>query len=317
MALFGSLIDNSNMPSISILGIYVADLAFFGKSIPVSGETIIGNNYIIGPGGKGSNQAVAAAKAGAKTYFISKIGDDQFGSMAIKIYDEVGVDYSKLIISPDHATGVAGILVDQKSGKNAINVVPGAAGALTNRDVDQASQIIKNSEVFLTQLEAPKEVVFYSLQMAHDNSVTTILNPAPASSIDLNIFPLIDYFTPNETEASFYVDYKVENELDAKKASDQFLDWGIRNIIITMGEKGAYFANKEEQFHVPIVNLQKPVLDTTGAGDAFNAGFAVALTEKHNMKDAIKFANATAGLSTTKIGTANSMPSRAEIDNLL
>jgi ribokinase len=305
------------MSSISVLGIYVADLAFFGKSIPVPGETLIGDNYVIGPGGKGSNQAVAAAKAGAKTYFISKIGDDQFGSMAIKIYDEAGVDYSNLVISSEHSTGAAGILVDQQSGKNAINVVPGAAGALTNEDIDSASDIIINSEVFLTQLEAPKSVVFYSLQMAHDNEVITILNPAPAILIDKNIFPLIDYFTPNETEASFYIGHEVENESDAKKASDKFLEWGIKNIIITMGEKGAYFANKEEQFLFPITNLQNPVVDTTGAGDAFNAGFAVALTEKQNIKDAIKFASVTAGLSTTKIGTANSMPSRSEIDKLL
>ena len=305
------------MPSISILGIYVADLAFFGKTIPIPGETIIGEGYVIGPGGKGSNQAVAAAKAGAKTYFISKIGDDQFGSMAIKIYDKVGVDYSKLIISSDNPTGAAGILIEKQTGKNAINVVPGAAGTLTNQDIDQALDVIKNSEVFLTQLEAPKEVVFYSLRLAHDNKTTTILNPAPATSIDQNIFPLIDYFTPNETEASFYANHNVDTEVDAKKACDQFLDWGIKNIIITMGEKGAYFANKEEQFHIPIINLLNPVVDTTGAGDAFNAGLAVALIEKKNIKDAIKFASVTAGLSTTKLGTANSMPSREAIDKLL
>jgi ribokinase len=305
------------MSSISILGIYVADLAFFGKTIPKPGETIIGEGYVIGPGGKGSNQAVAAAKAGAKTYFISKIGDDQFGSMAIKIYDKVGVDYSKLIISSDNPTGAAGILIEKQTGKNAINVVPGAAGTLTNQDIDQALDVIKNSEVFLTQLEAPKEVVFYSLRLAHDNKTTTILNPAPAASIYQNIFPLIDYFTPNETEASFYANHNVDTEVDVKKACDQFLDWGIKNIIITMGEKGAYFANKEEQFHIPIINLLNPVVDTTGAGDAFNAGLAVALIEKKNIKDAIKFASVTAGLSTTKLGTANSMPSREAIDKLL
>ena len=305
------------MSSISILGIYVADLAFFGKTIPIPGETIIGEGYVIGPGGKGSNQAVAAAKAGAKTYFISKIGDDQFGSMAIKIYDKVGVDYSKLIISSDNPTGAAGILIEKQTGKNAINVVPGAAGTLTNQDIDQALDVIKNSEVFLTQLEAPKEVVFYSLRLAHDNKTTTILNPAPAASIYQNIFPLIDYFTPNETEASFYANHNVDTEVDVKKACDQFLDWGIKNIIITMGEKGAYFANKEEQFHIPIINLLNPVVDTTGAGDAFNAGLAVALIEKKNIKDAIKFASVTAGLSTTKLGTANSMPSREAIDKLL
>ena len=305
--------------SICILGIYVADLVFFGKKIPVEGETILGNNFVIGPGGKGSNQAVAAAKAGVKTYFISKIGDDQFGSMARKIYEEAGVDYSKVIISSEHSTGAAGIFVDQQSGKNAINVVAGAAGALTTDDIDQAADVIKNSQVFLTQLEAPKEVVFYALKIAKENNVTTVLNPAPATLIDKEIFPLIDYFTPNETEAGFYVNHKVEDEEDAKKASDKLLQLGIKNIIITLGEKGAFFANDRENFHVPVVDLNNPVLDTTGAGDAFNGGFAVALTEneKYNIKDAIKFASATAGLSTTKIGTANSMPSRDEIDKLL
>ena len=305
--------------SISILGIYVADLVFFGKKIPVEGETILGNNFVIGPGGKGSNQAVAAAKAGVKTYFISKIGDDQFGSMARKIYEVAGVDYSKVIISSEHSTGAAGIFVDQQSGKNAINVVAGAAGALTTDDIDQAADVIKNSQVFLTQLEAPKEVVFYALKIAKENNVTTVLNPAPATLIDKEIFPLIDYFTPNETEAGFYVNHKVEDEEDAKKASDKLLQLGIKNIIITLGEKGAFFANDRENFHVPVVDLNNPVLDTTGAGDAFNGGFAVALTEneKYNIKDAIKFASATAGLSTTKIGTANSMPSRDEIDKLL
>lgn len=307
------------MKSISILGIYVADLAFFGKSIPVAGETVLGENYVIGPGGKGSNQAVASAKAGSKTYFISKIGDDQFGRMARKIYEEAGVDYSKVIISSEHSTGAAGILVDQQSGKNAINVVPGAAGALTKDDIDQAADVIKNSQVFLTQLEAPKEVVFHALKIAKENNVITVLNPAPAASIDKEIFPLIDYFTPNETEASFYVNHEVEDEEGAKKASDKLLQLGIKNIIITLGEKGAFFANNTESFHVPVSHLNNPVVDTTGAGDAFNGGFAVALTEnkKHNIKDAIKFASATGGLSTTKIGTANSMPSREEIDKLL
>ena len=220
--------------SISILGIYVADLVFFGKKIPVEGETILGNNFVIGPGGKGSNQAVAAAKAGVKTYFISKIGDDQFGSMARKIYEEAGVDYSKVIISSEHSTGAAGIFVDQQSGKNAINVVAGAAGALTTDDIDQAADVIKNSQVFLTQLEAPKEVVFYALKIAKENNVTTVLNPAPATLIDKEIFPLIDYFTPNETEAGFYVNHKVEDEEDAKKASDKLLQLGIKNIIITI-----------------------------------------------------------------------------------
>ena len=303
--------------SISILGIFVADLVFFGEKIPVEGETILGKNFVIGPGGKGSNQAVAAAKAGAKTFFISNIGDDQFGSMATEIYKNSGVDYSNVIISKDHSTGAAGILVNEGTGANAINVFPGAAGAITIEDIDKAEEAIKNSSIFLTQLEAPKDVVTYALKKAHSLNVKTILNPAPAAEIDESLFSMIDYFTPNETEASFYVDHNVETHEDAEKAAMQLLEKGIKNVVITLGEKGAFFASNDEKFSLPIANLSNPVVDTTGAGDAFNAGFAAALTEGQNIKDALKFASATAGLSTTKIGTANSMPSREEIDKLL
>ena len=303
--------------SISVLGIYVADLVFFGKKIPVEGETILGNNFVIGPGGKGSNQAVAAAKAGVKTYFISKIGDDQFGQMATKIYDEAKVDYSNVIISKEHSTGAAAIMVNEESGANAINVFPGAAGAITNADIDKAEDAIKNSKIFLTQLEAPIDTVLYAIKKAKELGAQTILNPAPAAEIDTSIFPFVDYFTPNETEASFYVDHPVVTHDDASKAASTLLNMGIKNVIITLGEKGAYFANANETFSSPIAKLPNPVVDTTGAGDAFNAGFAVALTENQGIKDAISFASATAGLSTTKIGTANSMPSREEIDKIL
>jgi len=303
--------------SVSVLGIYVADLVFFGKKIPVEGETILGNNFIIGPGGKGSNQAVAAAKAGAKTFFISKIGNDQFGSMAIKIYKESNVDFSNVIISKEHATGAAGILVNENSGSNAINVFPGAAGAISIEDIERAEDTIKNSSIFLTQLETPIKVAEYAIQKANRYGVKTILNPAPAADIDKSIFPLVDYFTPNETEASFYVNHSVETIDDAARAAKKLLDMGIKNVIITLGEKGAYFANLSESFSMPIANLNSSVVDTTGAGDAFNAGLAVAITENMNIKEAISFASATAGLSTTKIGTANSMPTRDEIEKIL
>ena len=303
--------------SVSVLGIYVADLVFFGKKIPVEGETILGNNFVIGPGGKGSNQAVAAAKAGVSTFFISKIGDDQFGQMATKIYDEAKVDYSNVIISKEHSTGAAAIMVNEKSGANAINVFPGAAGAITNEDIDKAEDTIKNSKIFLTQLEAPKNTVMYAIKKAKELGVLTILNPAPAAEIDKSIFPFIDYFTPNETEASFYVNHPVVTHDDASKAAATLLEMGIKNVIITLGEKGAFFANTNENFSSPVANLSNPVVDTTGAGDAFNAGFAAALTENQSIRDAIAFASATAGLTTTKIGTANSMPSREEIDKIL
>ena len=237
--------------------------------------------------------------------------------MATEIYENSGVDYSNVIISKDHSTGAAGIIVIEGTGANAINVFPGAAGAITIEDIDKAEEAIKNSSIFLTQLEAPKDVVTYALKKAYSLNVKTILNPAPAAEIDESLFSMIDYFTPNETEASFYVDHNVETHEDAEKAAIQLLEKGIKNVVITLGEKGAFFANNDEKFSLPIANLSNPVVDTTGAGDAFNAGFAAALTEGQNIKDALKFASATAGLSTTKIGTANSMPSREEIDKLL
>ena len=304
------------MNKLSILGIFVADLAFFGK-IPKVGETILGKEFVVGPGGKGSNQSVAAGKAGASVEFITKIGNDDYGKMALNTYRETNVGIKNVFESNNHSTGVAAILLDKETGNNAISVVPGAAGALTIADIDNAKHTIINSSIFLTQLEAPMDVVCYALKMAKENNVTTILNPAPAAKLDKEIFPLIDYFTPNETEASFYVDHNVETHEDAEKAAMQLLEKGIKNVVITLGEKGAFFANSEEKFSLPIANLSNPVVDTTGAGDAFNAGFAAALTEGQNIKDALKFASATAGLSTTKIGTANSMPSREEIEKIL
>ena len=303
--------------AVTVLGIYVADLVFFGQKIPQAGETVLGNNFVIGPGGKGSNQAVATSKAGVKTHFISKIGDDQFGRMAIEMYDEAQVDYSNVSISEDYSTGAAAIMVDEVTGANAINVYTGASGAITRKDIDDADQAIRSSKIFLTQLEAPTDAVTYALKKASDLGVTTILNPAPAASIEKSVFPLIDYFTPNEIEASFYVNHQVETHDDARRAAESLLDMGIKNVVITLGERGAFFANAHEAFSCPVATLKTAVVDTTGAGDAFNAGLAVALTENMSVQEAMAFASATAGLSTTKIGTAKAMPSREQIEESL
>jgi len=304
------------MKSLSILGIFVADLAFFGR-IPKKGETVLGDNFVIGPGGKGSNQSVAAGKAGANVSFISKIGNDDYGKMAKKIYAEANVGTKNLFVSEEKSTGVAAILLNKKTGENAISVVPGAAGALTIDDINIAEDEIKNASFFLTQLETPIDTVIHALKIAKTNNVTTILNPAPAATLDKEIFPLIDYFTPNETEASFYINKNIANEEDAKNSSKDLLNLGIKNVVITLGDKGVYFENKDESHFVPSLDLGDKVIDTTGAGDAFNGAFATALCEDKSIEEALKFANAFAGISTTRIGTANSMPSRDEIDKLL
>ena len=304
------------MKSLSILGIFVADLAFFGK-IPTKGETVLGDDFVVGPGGKGSNQAVAAGKAGADVSFISKIGNDNYGQMAKKIYAETNVKTEHLFVTEDKSTGVAAILLNKETGDNAISVIPGAAGALTIEDIDKAEEEIKNASFFLTQLETPLETTIHALKVAKRNNVTTILNPAPAATLPKDLFPLIDYFTPNETEASFYANKEIKNQDDAKNSSKALLNLGIKNVVITLGENGVYFENKDISHFVPALSLGDNVVDTSGAGDAFNGAFATALCEDKDIKDAIVFANTFAGISTTRIGTANSMPSREEIDKLM
>ena len=305
------------MKNISILGIFVADLAFFSKKIPEKGETILGDDFVVGPGGKGSNQAVAAAKSGSSVNFISKIGTDQYGELAKNIYKETNVGTKYLFTTDKFSTGVAAILINKETGDNAISVVPGAAGQLTIEDVNQAEEEIKNSSIFLTQLESPMETVIHSLKIAKSNNVTTILNPAPAAKLEKQVFPLIDYFTPNESEASFYVDGDIKNEVDAKKYAKDIIHLGVKNVLITLGEKGVYYENANESHFIPALDLKGKVVDTSGAGDAFNGSFATALCENKSIVDSIKFANAYAGISTTRIGTANSMPTRVEIDKIL
>jgi len=304
------------LKSLSVLGIFVADLSFFGK-IPLKGQTVLGDDFVVGPGGKGSNQAVAAGKSGANVNFISKIGNDDYGKMAQKIYSETNVGTKNLFITEEKSTGVAAILLNKDTGENAISVVPGAAGDLTIDDINKAEEEIKNASFFLTQLEAPIETVIHALKIAKQHNVTTILNPAPAAKLEKDIFPLIDYFTPNETEASFYVNKEIQNEEDAKNYSKDLLNLGIKNVVITLGATGVYYENKDEHLFIPSLDLGNRVKDTSGAGDAFNGAFATALCEDKSIVDSLKFANIFAGISTTRIGTANSMPSRVEIDKLL
>ena len=300
--------------SICVFGIFVADICFFADSIPVAGQTILGEKYIIGPGGKGSNQAIAAARAGGEVSFISKVGSDNYADLAISLYKDSGINYDGLEIDENESTGSAGILINRKTGENAINVVPGAAGTIGKNLIDKNLSIIKNSKIFLTQLETPKDVTLYALKEAKSQNCITILNPAPSSEIPDDFFQYIDFFTPNETEASFYFNKLVKNEDDCKVAGKYFLEKGVKNILITLGEKGCYFKNIDEEFLMPASHLNKPVVDTTGAGDAFNGALSVALSQNKTYKQSIEFANLVAGISVTKEGAANSMPMKKEIE---
>ncbi len=302
------------MKSICVFGVFVADLCFIGDSIPNKGQTILGNKHIVGPGGKGSNQAIASARLGAKVNFITKIGKDQNADMAISLYKEVGININSIIQDDNNSTGVAGIMINKKTGENAINIIPGAAGTLTAEDIKNNSQFIENSEIFLTQLETPYEATSYALKIAKESGSTTIFNPAPASEILEQDFQLIDYFTPNETEASYFLNQEVETNKEIEKAGETFLKKGIKNIIITLGSKGVYFANSNENYFVEAFELKDKVIDTTGAGDAFNGAFAFALSKNLSNKEAIVFANKVAAISTIKPGASNSMPTIQEVD---
>jgi len=300
--------------SISILGIFVADLCFFGDEIPIPGKTVLGKKYIIGPGGKGSNQAIAAARAGGDVSFVTKLGKDNYADMALKLYQEAGVNTRAVILDPNLNTGAAGILINQKTGENAINVISGAAATIDHKFIDDNFSIIKNSKIFLTQLETSIDATMYALKMAKENGCATILNPAPARNLPEDCFESIDFFTPNETEASFFINQSIESEEDCQSAAKVLLDKGVKNILITLGDKGCFFKNQEEEFLLPAKKLSAPVVDTTGAGDAFNGAFSVALSKNKNYKEAIEFANLVAGISVTREGAANSMPTIDEIE---
>ena len=302
------------MKSISILGVFVADLCFIGDKIPIKGQTILGKKHVVGPGGKGSNQAIAAARLNGEVSFITKVGNDSHSEMAFNLYKESGVNTNSIIQDEKLFTGVAGIMID-KDGNNAINVVSGAAEHLVAEDIDNKIETIKNSKIFLTQMETPDEVTIYGLKKANEQKCITILNPAPARSIDEDNFKLIDYFTPNETEAEFYLNKKIETTEDIRHAANELLKKGIKNVIITLGEKGIFFANRKENFFLDAYKLKKPVIDTTGAGDAFNGAFAVGLANDLEIKEALTFANKVAGISTTKLGAAASMPFAKELVN--
>lgn len=306
---------DKNSPRITVMGSFVADVAFRADRLPSWGETILGNTFKLGPGGKGSNQAVAAARAGAQVSFIGKVGNDTFGELARSLYRDEGID-AQFLLTSDNATGAAAILIDARTGENSIIVVPGACLDLTPEEVDGMKETIAASTIFVTQLELALPTVEHGLKLAHTLGVPTILNPAPGCKLPGSIFPYCDYVTPNETETEVLTGIHVRSAADAERAADAFLALGVRNAVITLGAQGAFVRNQTITALVPAINAG-PVVETTGAGDAFNGGFAVALAEGRDLVEAARFGCAVAGLSVTRPGTAPSMPHRAEVDALL
>ncbi len=298
-----------------ILGVFVADTAYRAARPPRIGETILGSGFKLGPGGKGSNQSVAAAKAGAEVSFITRLGRDPFADMARATWKDAGVKPA-VIETPESYTGAAYIFVEETTGNNAIIVCPGAATLISAADIDANAGLIRSAGVFVTQLEQPIEAALRALEIAREAGVTTILNPAPAAKLPDRIYALSDYLTPNETETEELTGLKVESVDDARRAGDKLLAMGVGTAIITLGEKGALLHARGQSEHVPAVKAG-PVVETTGAGDAFNGGLAAALARGAGPLEAVRFANAVAGISVTRPGTAPSMPTLAEVEALL
>ncbi len=301
--------------SIVILGVFVADTAYRAERAPRMGETIIGNSFALGPGGKGSNQAVAAAKLGADVTFLSKLGRDPFADMALKTWADAGVT-PVVTQSDDNATGAAYIFIEEATGDNAIIICPGVAATIAISDVESNADLICSAAAFMTQLEQPLDAAVRALEIALEAGVCAILNPAPANSLPEGMHALCDYVTPNETEAEALTGVAVGSLDDARRAAEVFLSKGVGAAVITLGERGALFHSARQTELIPAVDAG-PVVETTGAGDAFNGGFATALARGDDPLDAVRFGCAAAGISVTRPGTAPSMPSLAEVEELL
>lgn len=303
------------MKPIVNLGIFVADAAFRAARMPRMGETLLGQGFALGPGGKGSNQAVASAMAGGRAHFITRLGDDDFARMAQGIWARAGV-IPEVTTDPESFTGAAMIFLEAATGNNAIIVTPGAAARITPQDVEARAALIASAAVFITQLEQPIAAAQRGLELARAAGVTTILNPAPAAPITDEMIALCDYLTPNESEAEALTGLPVTDPASAETAARALLARGAKAVVITLGAQGALYCNGQQTLHCPVIPAG-PVVDTTGAGDAFNGGFAVALAEGQPFTAALRFASATASISVTRPGAAASLPTRAEIDTLL
>ena len=305
------------MARVVFLGVYVTDLAFWSDRLPRIGETVVGQDFRMGPGGKGSNQAVAAARAGAAVTLLTKLGTDTFGDVATHVYQMEGIDHRHIIRTDDQTTGAAFIMVHPDTGENAIIVSTGSGGAITVAEVDGWAEAIAQADLFVTNLEVPVPAVLRGLELARSAGVPTVLNPAPAVALPEAIYPLVDHFTPNETEAEALSGLPVGHEVEAVAAARLFRDRGVGHALLTLGEAGALLVGPDDEpVLIPPVSAGK-VIDTTGAGDAFTGAYAVGLSEGLAAAAAARFACAAAGISVTRVGTAPSTANRAEIDRLL
>jgi ribokinase len=298
-------------PRIAVIGSANIDLTTFADRFPKAGETIFGQNFDLGFGGKGANQAVASRLCGAEVFMIARVGNDLFGPATIENFKRLGIDATHVKQIEGVSSGVAPIFVEP-DGQNRILVVKGANDLLKPADVDAASLLLKTVDCIVLQFEIPLETVYYSVMFARKNGIRCIVNPAPAQSVDLHALAGLDYFVPNESEAETITGTQVRNVEDAKKCAEKLLSGGIKQVILTLGANGSLLAGRDGLEHIPGFSVKS--IDSTGAGDAFIGSFAVFLGEGLSEREAVRRANLYAGLSTTGVGTQKSFYDRARYE---
>lgn len=300
----------STPPYILVVGSSNTDMVINSPHLPVPGETILGSSFFMNPGGKGANQAVAAARLGGKVTFICKTGNDIFGKQAADIFENEGIDISYLIEDPDNPSGVALITVDDKA-ENTIVVALGSNATLDPADLEHSKNVIENAAIVLMQLEIPIDSVKYVAEVARAKSIKVILNPAPACELSDEILKNVSVIIPNENEAEVLTGIKVDSIDTAKEAAKKLSAKGIETVIITLGPKGALVYHDGKFEHIKSVEVK--AVDTTAAGDIFNGAFAVALSEGKALNEAVTFACKAAAISVTRKGAQASAPYKKEI----
>jgi ribokinase len=298
-------------PRIAVIGSANVDLVTFTDNFPKPGETIFGKKFDMGFGGKGANQAVAARLCGAHVDMVARVGDDLFGPATVKNLESYGIDVTHVRVVKGVSSGVAPIFVDSE-GQNRILVVKGANESLLPADVDLALPILKKSDCIILQFEIPLETVYHTIDFAKSNGIRCVLNPAPADSIDIKVLRHVDYFIPNESEAETISGMPLKTVADAERCAGYFLEQGLRNVIITLGSKGAFYATSGAMQLIPGYPVE--TMDSTGAGDAFIGSFAAFLSEGAAPSKAVQRACLYAALSTLKIGTQKSFLERDEFE---
>jgi len=300
-----------NRPHIAVVGSYATGLTMKAPRIPGSGETLLGTGYRVDFGGKGSNQAVGCARLGAHVDFVAKIGRDSFGDMALGLYQEEAIGIAHVHRTSEAPTGVGFIVVEADTGHNAIVIDPGANELLSSADISAAESVFQSASVVLTQLETRVEAAQCALAIGRRFGATTILNPAPVRPLPDSVLRLIDVLTPNEKEARILAGRSPESNVDPQIVARDLLSRGVKQVVMTLGERGGLLFSASAQKHFPAVKV-RPV-DTTGAGDSFNAGLAVALAYGDNIESAIRFAIITGAMAVTKEGVIPSLTRREEV----